>query len=162
MKNQIAYEFEINFKSISFLVFLALLPNLLGAINLPTFFGFKIHTFQYAVFIAAIIFGPVGGAISGGIGSIFSSIVLKNPYIVIGNMLLGFLSGYFIQRGMGFVQSVLLAFSIQMPFVYLTDVYLQGMSHAQVVSILLALFVSNIIWVTAAKYTYRPIKGMVL
>lgn len=162
MKNQITHEFEINFKSILFLGLLALLPNLLGVINLPTPFGFSIHTFQYAIFIAAILYGPFGGAISGGIGSLFSSFVLQNPYMAIGNMLLGFMTGYFIQREIGIVQSVLLAFAIQIPWLYVTDVFLKGMPHAQVVTLLFALFISNILWITAAKYTYRPIKGMVL
>lgn len=152
---------ELNYKSISMLALLAILPNLLGMLNLPTVFGFKIHTFQYIVFIAAAIYGPLGGAISGGVGSMFTTFALNNPYIVVGNIILGFVVGFMIRSGWGMIQSVLIAYTIQMPWLYLTDVYLAGMPQALVVNIMIALLISNIVWATVARFTYKPIKQTV-
>lgn len=151
------FGFEINYKTISMLAFLAILPNFLGMLNMPTVFGFKIHTFQYLVFIAAALYGPVGGAISGGIGSMFTAFALSNPYIAVGNIILGFAAGFLLRKGFGMIQSVLIAYAIQMPWLYLTDVYLAGMPQALVVNIMIALLISNIVWATLAKYTYKPI-----
>jgi len=153
--------FEVNYKTISMLIFLAILPNLLGMINLPTVFGFKIHTFQIAIFLAAAIYGPLGGAISGGIGSMYTAFAMKNPYIAIGNIILGFGAGFFIRRGFGIIQSVLMAYAIQMPWLYLTDVFLAGMPHSLVANIMIALFFSNLVWAAVAKYTHKPLKQVV-
>ena len=92
------FGFDVNYKSITMLIVLALLPNFLGMLNLPTVLGFKIHTFQYVVFIAAALYGPVGGALSGGIGSIYTAFALGNPYIAIGNMILGFFVGFLLKN----------------------------------------------------------------
>ena len=83
-KNIFYFNLKYSWKSITLLTFLAILPNFFGMINFTTPFGFKIHIFQYLIFIAAIIYGPVGGLISGAFGSLFTAITLNNPYILIG------------------------------------------------------------------------------
>lgn len=143
------------------LVLLALLPNLLSMINLPTIFGFKIHSFQFVVFIAAAIYGPIGGAISGSIGSIFSAVVMNNPYIIIGNLILGFMVGFFMRFGFGMIKAVIAAFVVQLPWLYLTDIYLIGMSSTVVYRLIIALLISNMVWAILAKFTTTQIKQVI-
>jgi len=146
-----------NWKAISLLIFLAIFPNFLGMINISTSFGFKIHFFQYLVFLAAVIYGRYGGLAAGAFGSVFSAVMLNNPYIVIGNMLLGFFVGYFFENKINIILSVLLAFLIQLPWLYFTDVYLVGMPVKVVYMIMVALFVSNMLWACLVKLTYKSI-----
>jgi uncharacterized membrane protein len=153
------YLFQLNVKTISMLSFLALLPNVLGMINLSAA-GFKIHFFQYAIFIAAAIYGPVGGAISGGIGSIYSATLMSNPYILVGNIILGTFAGFFMKKGYNMILAVFFAYLIQMPWLYLTDVYLVGMPVSLVINIMVALLISDMFWATLTKYTYKPIKAL--
>lgn len=163
MQNRELFSFgnEWNYKSISVLIILAVLPNVLGLINLPTLWGFKIHLFQYAVFLAAAIYGPFGGLISGGVGSVFTSMMMKNPYIIIGNMALGFFCGLFLRKGAGMIKAVLFAYIIQMPWLWLTDVYLAGMSVNMVNGVVIALLVSDLFWAIVTKYSYKPIKRVI-
>ncbi len=149
------FEIKVNWKTITMLIVLAILPNFLGMINLPTVFGFKIHTFQYVIFVAAMLYGPVGGAVSGGIGSMFSAFAMGNPYILGGNILLGLMAGLLFRYGFNIIWSAIIAFAVQLPWLYLTDVYLVGMPVSIVYNLIIALFVSNLVWATAAKYTVR-------
>ena len=155
MQNKNIFYLNYNFKTISMLILLTILPNLLGMINLPIVFGFKIHLFQYAIFIAAMTYGPLGGLISGGFGSMFSAFVMHNPYIVVGNMILGFVIGLLVRKKLNIILAVLIAYTIQMPWLFVTDVYLVGMPISVVYSLMIALLISNIIWAVAAKYTLK-------
>lgn len=91
------FDVELNWKSISLFVFLAIFPNVLGLFH-TTLFGVKIHFFQYLIFLAAVIYGPLGGAIAGASGSLYTAALLNNPYIIIGNIMLGSLVGLFFQK----------------------------------------------------------------
>lgn len=155
------FSIEFNLKTITILTVLAILPNLLGMINMPTVFGFKIHTFQYVVFIAAALYGPIGGGISGGIGSMFSALALSNPYIIIGNIILGVVAGFMFKKGLNMIQAGMTAYAIQMPWLYVSDVYFVGMPHKIVVSIIVALLISDLVWSIAAHYTYKRINALV-
>lgn len=152
------FQFNTNYRSITMLMVLAVLPNFLGMLNMPTIFGFKIHTFQYLVFVAAAIYGPIGGGISGGVGSMFSAFAMGNPYIVFGNIILGFAAGYLFRNGWNLVAAAMTAFAIQVPWLYLTDVYLVNMPHSLVMKIIVGLLMTNLIWSTLARFTYKPIK----
>lgn len=146
----------------SLFAFLAFFPNFIGMLNLPTVWGFKIHLFQYLVFIAAAIYGPMGGLVSGGFGSLFTAMTLNNPYIIIGNMLLGFLTGFFLKKGINLIIAVLMAYAIQMPWLWLTDVYLAHMPIVVVNRVVIALFFTNIIWALAAYYSYKSVKRAII
>lgn len=151
------FSIDFNLKTIAMLTVLAILPNLLGMINMPTVFGFKIHTFQYIVFIAAALYGPIGGGVSGGVGSLFSAFALGNPYIVIGNILLGFVAGFMFKKGYNMIVAGMTAYAIQMPWLYLSDIYFVGMPQKIVISIIIALFISDLIWSTLAHFTHRKV-----
>ena len=147
-KNIFGFNTEWGYKNISILIFLLILPNFLGMINLPTVMGFKIHFFQIAIFAAAIKFGPLGGLFSGLVGSFYSAFIMNNPYIVAGNMILGFFIGFFIRNGFNIFLSVLIAFTIQVPWLFLTDYYLAGLSLSFIYGLIAALLVSNLVWAT--------------
>lgn len=147
-----------NYKTITLFLFLMILPNLLGLINLNTVWGFKIHFFQIAVFIAALIYGPKGGLLSGLVGSLYSAFVMSNPYIVIGNAILGFFVGLFVRYNLNTIIAVMLAYSIQLPWLIITDYYLVNLPISFILRLILALAISNMIWAIVAHYTVKPIK----
>jgi len=160
MKNANDYAINVNFKTISMLALLAALPNLFGMVNLPAVGGYKIHTFQYVVFIAAAVYGPIGGAIAGSFGSLFSAVLLNNPYIIIGNMILGFMTGFFLKKGLKIIPAVMLAYFIQTPWLFISDVYFVGMPVSLVSKIMISLLLSNILWAALAHKSYKPLKHM--
>lgn len=155
------FDVEINRKSLLMLLVLGILPNLIGAINLPTIWGFKIHLFQYVVFISAALYGPVGGLISGGLGSSYTALMLGNPYIIIGNIILGTFTGILFRKGFNLILSVIIAYLIQIPFLWFSDVYLVKMPSEIVVKIIIALLISNLFWAVMAKRSYPTIKKWV-
>ncbi len=161
MNYQNLFRFEINFKAVAVLVLLAVLPNIFGMANLNTVFGFKLHSFQYMVFVAGAIYGPIGGAIAGGFGSLFSAVAMGNPYIVIGNIILGIVAGVLIRKGVGIVPAAMAGFAVQIPWIWVTDVYLMKMPVAIVTGIIFTLLLSNLIWATAAKFTFKKIAKVV-
>ena len=147
-----------NYKSVSFFILLAILPNFLGMINIPTVFEFKIHFFQIGVFISALLYGPVGGLTSGFIGSMYSAFIMKNPYIVIGNAILGFFVGFFVKHRLNTILAVMLAFCIQLPWLIVTDYYLMNLSAIFINNLIIALAISNFIWAITAYYSAKAIK----
>ncbi|MBU2100986.1 hypothetical protein KKG83_07570 [Candidatus Micrarchaeota archaeon] len=151
-------EFWLDKKSVSLFVFLALLPNLVGLISFSTEFGFKFHVFQYVIFLAALIYGPFGGAVSGGFGSIFTALTLNNPYLILGNIILGAVFGLLLKKGVPLFKAGLTAFLAQIPFLYFTDVYLIGMNSTVVQKLIIALFLGNLVWLFLAKFTFNKIK----
>jgi len=155
------FDINFNWKSITLLALLAFLPDLTGMINLPTVWGFKIHFFQYFVFVAAAVYGPVGGLISGGFGSVFTVVTMNNPHILIGNMILGFFTGWFFRKGINLVLAALIAYAIQMPWLWLTDVYLANMPINVVNGVVIALFFSDVIWALFAHYSYKKVRNVV-
>jgi len=150
---------RLSYKSVSLLVFLALFPNILGMVVLPTPFGFKFHLFQIAVFLAALAYGKFGGALAGATGSIYTAIALGNPFIVVGNVILGFFTGLFAKRTR-VVFAVLGAFAIQVPWLYFTDL-LVGMPEAAVRGVVLALLFSNIVWAFAAALMFKRVQSFI-
>ena len=68
-RHSLGFNVAWNEKTVSLLLFLLVVPNVLGAVNLPTVFGFKLHLFQVAIFLAALIYGPLGGGLAGLTGS---------------------------------------------------------------------------------------------
>lgn len=153
-------EVKLTYKSILLLGFLALFPNILGTIHIVLPFGFRVHLFQILIFLAAIIYGPFGGAISGGFGSVYTAVLLNNPYIIIGNMILGFFVGFFLKKGFSIMPSVLLAYAIQLPWLIATDLFV-GMQLAVVEKVVVALFISNLVWAYVAGKSSKYVKRLV-
>jgi len=153
-------EIRWSYKTIAVLLFLAVMPNVLGYFSFSTPFGFNIHLFQYLIFLAALLYGPAGGGISGAAGSIYPAFALHNPYIIIGNMILGIFVGLFSKKTSIFL-AVLAAYAIQLPFLWITDVYLAGMPVNIVQVVVFVLLIENILSAAAAKLTYKKAKELI-
>jgi len=148
-------------KTISLLGLLAIFPNILGLYS-ATVFGVRIHFFQYLIFLAALIYGPMGGLISGAFGSFYTAMALHNPYVIVGNIVLGTLFGIFIRLKWNIIIAALAAYLIQMPWLWFSDIYLANMPVNVVKGIVVALLFSDLIWAFAARLTYRQLRDLVL
>lgn len=142
----VALNVKWNTKTISALIILTALPNVLGMINITTPWGFKLHLFQLGIFGAAVFYGPIGGVLSGLLGSIYSASVMGNLYIIVGNVILGFFVGFFLRKGIHAILAVGLAYAIQLPWLIFSDYYLAHLSWPFIQGLVIALFLSNIFW----------------
>jgi uncharacterized membrane protein len=148
-------------KSLAMLGFLALFPNLLGLVVLPTVFGFNIHFFQYFIFLAAFLFGPLGGALSGAAGSVYTAMLLHNPYIVAGNIILGFFSGAFFLKTKKTLPSAMMAFAVQLPWLVSTDVLLARMPLPVVEGLVVSLLASNTVLAILAGRSLKAARKII-
>ena len=158
VRNQLGFNVKWNSKTIALFGLLLVLPNILGAINLSTPWGFKIHFFQLAIFAAAMIYGPKGGLLSGLVGSAYSAALMSNPYILLGNAILGFFTGLFARYGYHTLVAVAIAYAIQLPWLILTDYYLVHLPGKFIIGLVIALAISNLVWATIAHYSVKPIR----
>lgn len=149
-----------NEKTIGVLIGLALIPNFLGMINLATPWGFKIHVFQAAIFLAALLLGRWAGLIAGLGGSLYVAAALSNPFILFGNALLGFFTGHFTERGFSPVVAVMFAFAIQLPWLVVTDHLFMGLSWSFIGALVLSLAVANLVWAVAAAWATGPLRRL--
>ena len=157
-KNLLGLEFTS--KNLLTLLLLAALPNFFGwlVLNVPWGAG-KFHIFQIAIFLAAGLFGPFGGMLAGSLGAVGSAVALNNPYIIVGNVILGALTGYlYMSRRWHMAFAALAAFVVQLPWLYYSDVYLVHMPVAAVQSIIIALAFSNLVMALIASATLPSLK----
>lgn len=152
---------SLGYKNIVFFISLIFLPNLLGLFNISVPGGFKIHFFQAAIFMAALLYGPKGGALAGGVGSLYSAFSMGNPYIIIGNVLLGFFTGFFARLGLPILLAVIFSFCIQLPWLIISDYYFVNLPVSLIKKIILALALSNILWAIVVYYIIKPIKRII-
>lgn len=141
-------------KRIAFLAAMAALANLLGLVKV-SFGPITIHMLQLPIILTGLAMGAWSGGIVGFVGAIVGAFTLPrpNPYIILGNAILGFLTGllYSRLRGMKAIPlvpqslAVLAAFLLQAPYVYVTDVYLMAIPPAIVQIIMVTLFIEDII-----------------
>lgn len=160
MKNEYLFGFDV--RNMIMFSFLAILPNLLGMLHYTTIFGLRVHFFQYAIFLAAILYGPIGGMVSGAVGSVYVAMALGNPYIVVGNVILGFVFGLFVRLKWNLVISVLAAYAIQLVWLIPSDIYLAHMPVNVVWMVVFSLLISNVIFVSLAGMTAEKIKHLLL
>ncbi len=159
--NTLSFEVKWNYRSAGMLIALVGLPEFLGTLNLPVAAGFKLHFFQAAVFLAAALYGPWGGLLSGFAGSLYSAYVMSNPYLLIGNALLGFFTGFFLRKGFRTVSAVWLAFAVQLPWLVLTDYFLVHLPADVISGLVFALFLSDTLWAAAVHFLADPVKRFI-
>ncbi len=160
--NLFGNEFAVSWRNIMLLGTLAIFPNILGMVVLETPFGFKLHIFQILIFAAALLYGPFGGAVSGGFGSVWTAILLGNPYIIIGNIILGGIVGYLAKnKGVNIITAAMIAFTIQLPWLWFSDIYLAGMPIVVVNGVMWALLISNFIMATLVFIFRKRIRKLV-
>jgi len=122
------------------------LSNVLGLFTIPIGLT-SIHLVQFPIILTGLSLGPWAGGLVGFVGAIVMAYRLTppNPYIILGNAVLGFLTGMLYSRlkkmrGSPIVPqviSVLGAFVLQLPYVYVTDVYLLPIPLQVVLTIIL-------------------------
>ena len=123
--------------------------------TMPFLFGVKVHVFQYFILLAAFSFGPLGGAAVGAASCWITAMGLGNPYIIIGNALLGFVAGFMFRKTNRIALSVAIAFICQVLWILLSDLVFMNMPAAQVGKIIVSLLVFDIIWTVCAGLTYN-------
>jgi uncharacterized membrane protein len=160
MEYKNTFNFTWNYKTLGLFIFLLAIPNVLSMINLPTPFGFQLHVFQFAVFVAALLYGPMGGALSGLVGSAYSAVMMHNPYLAVGNMLLGLFVGLFARYGLHTLLAVGLAYLLQLPWLIITDYSLVHLPAQFILMLVIALALSNLIWAIGAHFSVRFIKPL--
>jgi len=158
LTNIISREWPGNRRHAAALLVLALLPNVLSMINLTTPWGFKLHTFPAAIFLAAAVLGPWGGLLSGLAGSLYAAAVMANPYLLVGNALLGLFTGLLIRQGFRLVPAVWLAFLIQLLWLIPTDYFFAGLAAIFIQELILALFISHTLWALAVSPLREPLR----
>jgi len=156
--NILSRELPWNRKTAGAMLMLVFLPNILSMVNLTTPGGVTVHTFQAAIFLAAFLLGPLGGLLSGVIGSLFSALTLSNPYLMIGNGILGFFTGWFLHRGIRPLFAVWIAFCLQLLWLVPADYFLAGLSLSFIQGLVLVLFLSNTLWAVVAARLSGPLK----
>ena len=104
-----------------------------------------LHFFQAGIFLAGFLFGPFAGAAVGAVVSSYTGLfVINNPWIIFGNVILGFFAAHFYFR-MHPIKAVLLAYIIQLPYLLITDIFLVGMPMSLVAKIAVLLVFGNVI-----------------
>lgn len=156
-KDIFGVDFAFTAKAVVLLGVLTVLPNVLGMVHI-TAFGYRVHFFQIMVFLSAFIYGPLGGAVSGAAGSVYTCLVLNNPYILIGNVILGFSTGLLFRKGIHPVLAAMGAYIIQIPWLWVSDIYWAGMPQMAVEKVVIALLVSNLVWALVAWKTKDIVK----
>ncbi|MCX6777965.1 MAG: hypothetical protein NT157_03695 [Candidatus Micrarchaeota archaeon] len=131
-----------NFRRVAAYLGLSLGALALSLAVIPAF-GVRFHFFQAAIFMSAMLFGPLAGAATGAFAASYNAFAMNNLYIIGGNAILGYFAAYFVKKH-GAVKAVLMAYAIQLPYLVVTDL-LVGMSLMAVASIACVLAVENVI-----------------
>lgn len=149
-------------KLIAFVAVMCAVANVLGFFTIPLGIA-DIHLMQLPIILTGLALGPGAGGLVGFIGAAVMAFRLRppNPYILIGNAILGFMTGVLYSRlkkmrGRPIIPqviSVLGAYIVQFPYVYVTDVYLMPIPPAIVLTIILPkLLIEDIISVLLAHF----------
>ncbi len=141
-------------KQVAFVITMAATANILAFLSIPLAF-MSIHFIQIPIILTGLALGPVAGGFVGFVGATTMALTLPKPnlYILPGNAILGAFTGLFYRRlvRIGWrpiilqVLSVIGAYVVQLPYVYVTDVYLMGMPQPVVMVILVTLFIEDLI-----------------
>lgn len=137
---------------------LVLLPCLLSLVNVTFAQNWKIHFFPAAIFLAAASFGPAGGLVAGVTGSLYSAFFLANPYLMLGNAILGLMTGVFFRKTGRMVPAVLLAFACQLPWLIVSDYYFVHLPARFIINLVLVLFLGNLLWALVIDLAMKPVK----
>lgn len=140
------------------LALLVFLPFILSLINLTFAQSWKLHFFPAAIILAAMIFGATGGLVAGIAGSLYSSLLLGNPYLIIGNALFGLFTGIFYTKTNKIILSVLLAFICELPWLIVSDYYFMRLSAEYIAKLVVVLFLANTLWAALIHLMNKPLR----
>jgi uncharacterized membrane protein len=151
---------------------MAALSNILALVTVPLG-AFTIHLIQLPIILAGLAAGPYIGGLVGFVGAFVMAFTLPvpNPYILLGNALLGFLTGLIfsslhatsVSPHLARVASAMLAYAVQTPYVWVTDIYLMGMPPVVVQAILVKLLLEDAISavISTMVLSLEPIRAMI-
>ena len=140
-------------KLVAFVAVMGATANLLGFFAIPLG-PTRFHLLQVPIILAGLSLGPWIGGLVGFVGAGVMAYNTLNPYLLLGNAILGFSVGAVYSRlkrrkGIPLLPqliSVIVAFIVQSPYVYVTDVFLVGMPSPLVQTVILPiLFVEDVI-----------------
>jgi uncharacterized membrane protein len=142
-------------KLVAFIAVMSAVANFLGFITIPIGIA-EIHLMQLPIILTGLTLGSIAGGLVGFMGATAMAFKLRpsNPYILVGNAILGFMTGAFYSRLQSTrgrpiipqVISVLGAYIVQFPYVYVTDTYLMSIPPTVVLTVILPkLLLENII-----------------
>jgi len=140
------------------LAILVVLPCLASLININFAQDWKIHFFPAALILASVLFGAGGGVVAGIAGSLYSALLLGNPYILVGNALFGMLAGIFYKKTGSIIISVLLAFVCELPWLILSDYYLVHLPALFIAKLVIVLFLANVLWAVLINLSIKPLR----
>ena len=143
-------------RQVAFIVVMAALSNVLG---LPPFIlplgVTNIHFIQLPIILSGLLLGASAGGLVGLTGAATMALTLPVPnfYLLLGNAILGFSTGLFhtflATRSrrpiVSHIVSAVVAYLVQAPYVYFTDLYLMRMPQPVVVAIIFTLLVEDLI-----------------
>lgn len=147
-------------RTLTLMSVLAILPNLLGMVNVSIPGGGHFHFFQLAIFLAAARYGVWGGVISGGFGSLLSASQMHNPWLIIGNMILGGVTGYLVERQWSLPLAALAGFAVQLPWLWFSDFVLMHLPSAFLLKLSASLFLSNLVWVFLVNWGNKTVDAL--
>ncbi len=136
---------------------LIVFPFALSIINLEFSQQWKVHFFPAAIILAALIFGATGGLVAGIAGSLYSAFLLGNPYLMLGNAILGFCTGIFYSKTDKLILSVFLAFICQLPWLVVSDYYFMHLSGEFILRLVVVLFLADILWAALISIMNKPL-----
>ena len=136
---------------------LIVFPFVLSLINLEFAQQWKVHFFPAAIILAALIFGATGGLAAGIAGSLYSAFLLGNPYLMLGNAILGFCTGIFYSKTDKLILSVFLAFICQLPWLVVSDYYFMHLSGEFILRLVVVLFLADILWAALISIMNKPL-----
>ena len=137
---------------------LIVLPFMLSLINLQFAQSWKVHFFPASTILSAIIFGATGGLVAGLTGSIYSAVLLGNPYLIAGNALFGLLTGTFYKKTNQIIVSVLLAFICELPWLIISDYYFMHLSAEFIAKLAVVLLLANLFWAALIQLINKPLR----
>ncbi|MDI6742759.1 MAG: hypothetical protein QMD11_08460 [Smithella sp.] len=137
---------------------LLIFPFVLSMINLEFAQNWKVHFFPAAIILAALFFGATGGLVAGVAGSLYSAMLLGNPYLIVGNAILGFCTGFFYKKTDKLILSVILAFLCQLPWLIVTDYYFMNLSVEFITKLIIVLLLADILWAAVIQLMSKPLR----
>lgn len=153
-----ANAFRLSRKFAVTITLLLIFPFVLSMINLEFAQHWKVHFFPAAIILAALIFGAAGGLLAGVAGSLYTAMLLGNPYLIVGNAILGFLTGFFYKKTNKLMLSVILAFLCQLPWLIVTDYYFMNLSVAFITKLIVVLLLADILWAAVIQLMNKPLR----
>jgi len=149
-RNFWSLEVKFNKDCLKLLLALVLLPNFLSILFIPLPLGLKFYFFQVVIIASALSFGPLGGLLSGALGSIYLIFAESNWYILLYTLWLGFLVGTFYRLKLNLLISVFLGSLFSSLILFMANYYLFKEA--------ISLFLSNLIWLILLNSYFEDFK----